>query len=455
MNALPSDFGYRLARVDGRSSLKQIVLTKEGHIHRPLSHFSYHLAKRYPKSTVQTYLYALMRYFAYLDSRSDDWLAPPEEVRAQIESYLLGPLNCFVREHSHGFLYVSLKKDNRTQVTQLLAALRHFYTLACDESWYQYTHPLLQENADDDLAVSDEEFPKMPVRSGVEEPPDPRKRLTQTYFVLAKEQWVPHVIDDPTFPTHVINAGMQTGWNVREQIVTRLLFETGARISEICSLSLGDWFALGLRCDATLFNKGSNGRRVKNIRFSETTSKLLRQYFDQDRRRLDFQQWRVHDYIHRHEPEDLYSVPIFITKQQTALTARTFRDLYWNPACRAMGIRANVHQARHWFVTCAIREIHEHTREGPERDRRLNELIVYMAWRRGHVTLASYNHHFDIIRFATIQAGLHSRLDKALAAGEPAKEVPRHELQPIRSPEIGLPSDPDWDFLSGLGSNER
>jgi integrase len=342
-------------------------------------------------------------------------------------------------------------RTNTTEITIYLAALRQLYSFAVKNKLYRFPHPFQYFLS---LEQNDEERPPpMPFCSGVQEPPNERSRLTQAYFVLKDKTWVPEIIDDSTLPSRVLAAGATANWRLRERIVTRLLFETGARISEVCGLTLGDWNSLGLRHSASAFSKGSHLRRVKYLHFSESTAKLLRRYFDHDRRQFDEHGWGLTDYLRNTDSGHQHLAPLFLTKQKTTLTPSTFRDVYWRPACKAGGLRVNIHQARHWYVTSAIREIHGTYPAGAERDARINELVVYMAWRNGQVTLASYNHYFDKINFAAIQDGLHRKLDRTLkkriSGLSQDKATPRPPVvSPV--PDVALSADPDWEFLRKL-----
>src|SRR4030095_9027533 len=85
--------------------------------------------------------------------------------------------------------------------------------------------------------------------------------------------------------------------------------------------------------------------------------------------------------------------------------------------CKAAGLDADPHQARHWYVTMAVRTIHETSNTDGEIHRRIRELIEYMQWRGGEQTMASYDHYFDAARHADIQDQLHERLRVALEQG--------------------------------------
>jgi integrase len=143
--------------------------------------------------------------------------------------------------------------------------------------------------------------------------------------------------------------------------VTRLLFETGGRIFEITSLTLGDWRNRGLTRETTAPSEGSHGRRVKFFPFSSDTATLLRRYFDSERQSHDRRAWSLADYLHACDDKliNAMEVPLFLSARGTPLSARSYRETYWTPACRAAGLDADPHQARHWYVTIAVRTIHE------------------------------------------------------------------------------------------------
>lgn len=292
---------------------------------------------------------------------------------------------------------------------------------------------------------------RMPDVSGVEAPRT-RHRLTGSFFKLVGRDWVPQVIDDPTFPVSVLTGGHKlTGWGLREECVTRLLFETGGRIFEVTGLTLGDWANRGLTREATAVSKGSHGRRVKFFRFSSETATLLRRYFDGQRRVRDCLNWSMADYLRASGDKliDLNDVPLFLSTRGTQLKAKSFRETYWVPACRAVGLDADPHQARHWYVTMAVRTIHETSTTEAEIRRRTRELIEYMQWRGGEQTMASYDHYFDAARHADIQDQLHERLRVALEQG-----LKRRSSRVAALP--GTPAqlksvDPDLAFLRVLG----
>jgi hypothetical protein len=115
--------------------------------------------------------------------------------------------------------------------------------IGCYAAENPLTEVATRRSADDsDASESDEPAgrpPRMPDYSGIEDPRT-RRRLTDSFFKLVGKEWIPQIIDDLNFPVSVMTGGRTlNGWSLREEVVTRLLFETGGRIFEVTGLTLG------------------------------------------------------------------------------------------------------------------------------------------------------------------------------------------------------------------------
>ncbi|HET8851530.1 MAG TPA: site-specific integrase, partial [Ktedonobacteraceae bacterium] len=190
-----------------------------------------------------------------------------------------------------------------------LAALKLFYQIMRERDMYPFANPLVDSmNATIAAALAhlereegEQTLPRMPDQSGVEAPrPKPKHRLTDSYYKVEHDEWHPQIIDDPNLPGYILKGGRTLPLKytrLRDEVVTWLLFETGARVSEVCGLMLADWSALGTKNKAKAFSKGSAGRRVKTISFAEDTVILLRRYFDEERVHFDPHGYQLDDYL--------------------------------------------------------------------------------------------------------------------------------------------------------------
>jgi hypothetical protein len=213
----------------------------------------------------------------------------PGEVRNLLREYLtvVGQCKVMQRPDTLGLrvAYVTVTNDTRINVRLLLAALKKMYEILADCGQYLYPNPLVHAEADQAIrkfrrgerAALEATLgrPPMPPLSGVDVPPTDI-RLSENYFRLINREWMPRSIDDPEFPSAVYRAGQAHGWNLRELCAVRMLFESGARISEVFDLTAADWAASSSTNSFLARSKGSQGRRVKTILVSNFTAKALR-----------------------------------------------------------------------------------------------------------------------------------------------------------------------------------
>lgn len=444
----------------------------------PLTVFGKEACARVSPMTVQTYLYSLLPYFSWLDSdiwqmrASHTWDAPPQQVRRAIDDYLVSQLQCKVLPHQQGWQYIAITSGTRSTLRIFLAALKMFYQIMRQRGIYTFANPLVDSMSATiaaALAHLDHEEggktpPRMPEQSGVEAPGRrPKHRLTDSYYKLEHEEWHPQIINDPKLPGFILEGGRKLSLKhtrLRDEVVTWLLFETGARVSEVTGLMVNDWAVLGTHTKAKTFSKGSSGRRIKTISFAENTVTLLRRYFDEERIRFDPNGYTLEEYLllTKQKRVDLSTIPLFLTSQGTQLTPKEYREHYWNPACHAVGIEADVHQARHWLVTRSVRDIYETSKSKEEIERRLHGLIEYMKW-KNEETLVAYQHYFDEQRDADTRDDFHRRMHAEVhqyleerRQGKPKRMAlsTAKGSSPSTRTELALTDEPDLTFLYGL-----
>ncbi len=405
---------HMVRRPEGNvSPFERIVVDSQGHPHLALTRLYQQLCQELSDGTAHTYLQALLPYFSFLEAdpwrkqRQDRWDSPPESIRESVRDYLLKQLHCKVRRYGM-YEVVKLSAKSPSTVRVFLSALKRFYASAIFTDEYPYVHPLtnpvvhLLEEVDRDETETRRSHPKMPPESGIEEPES--KRTSDNYFRLVDDKWVPEPIDDPVLHLRLITGFESARVSRRDQIIVRMAYEAGARISELLSLTVGDWRKRGGKQEATACNKGSHGRRVKIIRFSMETAKLLLSYVNEDRVRFDLH--------HRTLAQLSDEEPLFLSARRKPYGYDAFLP-HWERLCRTIGVDLNIHGLRHWHVCQMMRLIHEIAETPGEVERRKEEMVRYMAWRSPE-TLKAYEHYFQAIHHAQMQDVLHQQLDQKL-----------------------------------------
>jgi integrase len=433
-----------------------VVVDGNGVPHLPLTLF-YHETQRFlAEGTAKTYLATLLPYFDYLatDSwrreRKDRWDSSPDAVRESVRDFLVEQLHCKAQPRETDQL-VRLTGKSPSTVHVFLCALKQFYHLAQRKDWYPYPHPLTDPTANLLQDIEAEERreaglrPRMPQRSGVEEP---RHRfLSDNYFKLVHETWQPHPIDDPQLHRLLHRGFPHAGMTLRDQLVVRIAYESGARIREILRLTIGDWRKRGGKQEAWAFSKGSHGWRVKVIRWSAETSKMLLAYVNTERMAIDCQSRRL---AALNDGD-----PLFLSRRGNPYDYDGFKK-HWYKLCAVLQLDLNIHALRHWFVTQEIRLICETAKEPGDIERGKEDLVRYMAWRSPE-TLQCYEHYFDALRHAELQDRLHTRWaeDTARYAREATSvSCARAPFAPTSPPSPGpaeTPREKGWDALLSLG----
>ena len=342
-------------------------------------------------ATAYNYLSAVLPFFTFLWEGSPPlhYHASAEKIRTRVRDYLKDKLGCIVRPHRNGnFTVHRAKPITATSARLFLTALKRFYQFVMLKGWYADPNPMMWTTR---LPMPEPAFkPKMPPRSGLTLP-DKKGRMPDTYFCIVAADWQPRIIDDPHLRQLLLPAFTQT----RDRIIARILFDSGARISEVLGLTLDDWRRLGQRERALATNKGSHGERVKEIWWSVETAQLLRDYINHERHLCD-EKGRVLDEL----PD---SARIFVTDAGAPYSYKAFYA-NWQRACVRVQLKITPHQVRHWYVTMALRFIAalpDETKRAAYRQ----SLIAYLGWRNPE-TIQAYDHHLRQLDYAPIHAAL-------------------------------------------------
>lgn len=451
---------YQVVRDDG---LPDVVLTV----------FADQLQRSLSLSSVPIYMREILSAFNWAITDNvvvqNNWrlLGPPAEVRNVVREYLTVGAKCKLQARQDRLgvkvTYVRQTDGTRINVRIFLAALRRLFDHLIGSRQYEHPNPLVHEDmakVAGDLRNSYRRAIKeiegrepMPAASGVDPPSG--IRLSANYFRCVDEEWLPKTIDDPDFPHLVYNAGKQCGWGLRELCIVRILFESSARISEVFELTAKDWSVSHYLNSFDACNKGSFGVRTKRLVVSSPTAKLCRRYFDderQGRKAHDRQHLSLED-LSKLDGQALGKVKLFLSERGTPLFSKSFRAYYWNPALRSVGIQANPHLARHWFVTNALRTIERTSSDENEAIRRKTGLVQYMAWRTAERTLKAYEHVARDENFiATTLTPIHATMKRREDAlkRDPGLLSDRLKIEPGTEPKAADERDEDIAILTGV-----
>ena len=427
-----------------------VVVDSHGLPHLPLTIFYHEIRLYLADGTARTYLHTLLPFFEYLASdawrehRQDRWESEPDAVRQAIHDYLVEQLHCKARlKNTYQLIILTAKSPSTVRV--FLSALKQFYSVALRMEWYPHAHPLIDpvNHLMHEVEIEERrdagQRPKMPQLSGVEDPKG--QSSSDNYFKLVDDIWCPRPIDDPDLHVQLRQGFTQANYCLRDQIVVRMAYESGARIREILRLTIGDWRKRGAKQEAWTFSKGSHGRRVKVLRFSSETSRMLHSYVNTERVTFDS--------CHRRMSTLDDADPLFLSSRGNPYDYDSFKK-HWYQLCNIVGIDLNIHGLRHWFVTQQMRLICEEAKASGEIERGKEALVRYMAW-RSPKTLEAYEHYFQAADHAQIQDQLFLRLYERdrqyLETSSKTSAVPQQNLNGtgIKQEEQG------WETLLALG----
>lgn len=417
-----------------------LVVDGEGKPHLPLTIFYKKMTQWHADGTARTYLNALRPYFQYLASdewrrhRGDHWNSEPEAVQESVHDYLMERLGCKVRpQATHARVTLTIQSPNTVHI--FLAALKQFYFVMAREGTYLYTNPLLDTASRLLRELEPEEQydrRRMPQVSGVEAPAT--HYPSENFFRLAKEDWEVFPVDDPKLGLTLIEGFTKARLCLRDQIVVRMALETGARISEILHLTVGDWRALGCNQEARACSKGSRGRRVKTLRFSSTTARMLLQFLNTDRAVLDREQRRLGQLSD--------SDPLFLSQRRHPYGYEAFKP-HWYKLCATVKLDLNIHALRHWYTTMSIRLIAEEAKSDADITLEKEKLVRYMAWRSPD-TLRVYESYFKSIGHYQIQDRVHQSLEEDMTryVRQHHEQHPQEQQQKRKVPSSRLTQEP-------------
>ncbi len=360
-----------------------------------------------PNGTRRTYLNFLQPFFAYLLSHGYTWNAAPEQIRGYIKAFLLEDVACQVSRDTtldgYRIELTGASPLSQSSLRVLLAAMRDFYAVMAEAGLYAYENPLCSQL----LQRWKRERMKAVANSGAPEHAGVRgeswhetNRHPTAFFRQRRgEVWKP----DSALTSEQIQQRMNTDldWMTmhtstqRDRLVLMILRETGARLSEILSMTAGGFCKAKDPYQAYITNKGSYGREEKLIRLTPPIEAALVRYVRTERARLDP---KGRKRLSQLDDAD----PIFLTRRRTPYTREAFyhhwRRLYAARPPQKEGEREllsleyTAHDMRHLRVTVWLTNIRKV--KDADRVQMLRRCVQRrMAW-RDPLTILCYDHSF-------------------------------------------------------------
>lgn len=310
--------------------------------------------------TPDTYLDMLLPFAGFLLRHGYAWEAKPEVVRNYLVEFLRADVGCQVRpdrESGDGYLAETTGSSplSKSSLGVLLAALFSLYEVLSAAGYYRYPNPLRSEKLQ---ALKQEHLRHIvnagaPDHAGIRGESQAETRRYPTSFIrqYRGQVWEPQVAMEPDAVQEqmrkAVNWMIQQAPTLRDQVVLRLLRTTGARLSEILSLTVGGYRSAGHACQALIRNKGSQGREEKRIYFTVGIEQTLMTYIRTERAKYDPRGRKRLDQLADTDP-------LFLTERGTAYNRPAFYH-HWYRLLERMQKRYHLafspHDLRHLHVT--------------------------------------------------------------------------------------------------------
>ena len=377
---------------------------------KPVSHLCewYRLRKHPgPNGTRRTYLNFLQPFFAYLLSHGYAWNAAPEQIRSYVKAFLLEDISCEVSRDTvldgYRLALTGSSPLSQSSLRVLLAAIRDFYAVMAEAGLYAYANPMCSEL----LQRWKRERIKSIANSGAPEHAGIRSeswnetnRSPTAFFRQRRgEPWKPNIALTSEQIQQRVNTDLD--WMTvhastqRDRLVFMILRETGARLSEVLTMTAGGYRKAKDPYQVYITNKGSYGREEKLIRLSPPIEAALVRYVRTERAKLDP---KGRKRLSQLDDTD----PIFLTLRRTPYTRDAFyfhwRKLYSTRPPQKEGERElpsleyTPHDMRHLRVTIWLTNIRKI--KDADHAQILRRCVQRrMAW-RDPLTILCYDHSF-------------------------------------------------------------
>ena len=398
------------------------------------------------KGTRETYLTCLLPYLSFLIEQGCPWNAPPEGLRPALIAFYRDRLGCQLHPRKdQARVDVTLTRETpvcASTLRVLRAALRDFYCVLKDAGLYAFANPLSSETL---VALKREQMQTLanrgaPDHAGIRGETREQSRRRPTAFLHHSESqgWKPELrkeLADVREGMHrVLDALIDSETlPLREKAVLELLRNTGARLHEIVSLSVGGYRNAGLAGQAKVINKGSTGREVKTVYFAHNprVEQLLTAYLKQVR--------PLHDPQGRTSLAELEDAePFFLTARKTPYSVKSFY-WYWyhayEPLQALCPVRFSAHDIRHLFVSEFLITLRLACGSGTnhfDSERYLREReafgLLVMGWQSSR-TIDIYDQSRDGERALVVLSAYQQKLSQRSYLPEPPRDATFDQVQ--------------------------
>jgi len=156
-----------------------------------------------------------------------------------------------------------------------------------------------------------------------------RASRTGNFTLQGQSSLISELIDAPHLVHLLLDAAECAHFNLRDQVILRIACESGARISEILCITIGDWRTRGCRQEFVVSKKSQRGQHMRLLYLRAETAKLLLHYVNKERKQCDPQ--------HRELQLLADTDPLFLSRQQQAYSYEAFA-YRWKALCTAASI---------------------------------------------------------------------------------------------------------------------
>jgi hypothetical protein len=340
-----------------------------------------------------------------------------EQARVLTAAMLEQDLKCTLSpaRNQHAF-YVDPKGNSPTAVARILYGMAIGITIQQALEIYPHANPFLQDHLPPSVR-----FAEHGAFGTDRSQDDLRKLLYQMprYFVMSGDSWPSSGRMVTTPMREVYKAALLAGWSSGHLWMLRALIESGARLSEIVSLTIYDWMRAsdgGTRCHS--INKGSRGQIYKEIGWTPSCAGEGIAFINDHRvsplekkrygRRMTFDDYRE---LYATGRFDELRVPIVPTRLGGRYTRDGFYNHVFSPTMAPLGVRG--HDPRHDFVSRNLDTIYSKFWEDEHQlASAIAKLVEYMAWSAGEAMLFIYSKRHRQRRDALLAAAFHTVLQQ-------------------------------------------